>query len=647
MAVLVRITDFIPNTLIQSQQVDDEFNQLVNILSGVSTSKNVLIKFSDATIPPLTLDQTGAGLIQSWKQNGVEVASVSNSGSLTTAGLIVSSAGPFLNLTDIDGEDFRFSVNGDLLDIINQTGPITYMTFRGGANDDIQMSRPIRATVGGSTPPILVVKEGTASATVPLVGGFPALTTLQTTNINNYWNLGYVNDAATSNWANYVTNAGELQFENYTTGSVLQGHLIFLPTGIISAFTTNGGAYYFTKTAGVTNGGSLIQTATSEFHLAFGTSNDPGTHTKALTWTDVGVGINKTSAPGAQLHVVSGVNTRIPFIADTPASPSVDLAKFKVNGSDRVQIKNDGSLKVSQTGAFTVQTHALELDVSGSNSGLLVVGGSGVNEIWKDTTPTFAASFGLAVPGVAITNDLIFSRFNGTTWARTLRVTNSESALLVNTDTVSAQTTILSGATSRVGLSVDLPSSPTVDIAKFKVNGTDKLQIKNNGQIVGVPKNVHTNSAATGNVTTGLDNLHSFSLPAASLAANGDYVRARYAGTFTTNDNDKRIVISFAGQTVHDPGLFDQDAGSWSYDIEYLRVSDTSIRFSVLAVWYFIAVDGAQALGGSNGFIIGVSGTITVADLDVNASTMLVQAEGTATDDIVQNFSIIELTQNT
>jgi hypothetical protein len=82
MAVLVRITDFIPNTLIQSQQVDDEFNQLVNLLSGVSTSKDTLLKYNHATDPVLRVDQLGAGLIQQWLHNGTSRASLSALGKL-------------------------------------------------------------------------------------------------------------------------------------------------------------------------------------------------------------------------------------------------------------------------------------------------------------------------------------------------------------------------------------------------------------------------------------------------------------------------------------------------------------------------------------------------------------------------------------
>jgi hypothetical protein len=82
MAVLTRITDFIPNTLIESQEVDDEFNQLVNLLSGVSTNKDTLLRYNHATDPVLRVDQLGAGLIQQWLNNGTARASLSALGKL-------------------------------------------------------------------------------------------------------------------------------------------------------------------------------------------------------------------------------------------------------------------------------------------------------------------------------------------------------------------------------------------------------------------------------------------------------------------------------------------------------------------------------------------------------------------------------------
>jgi len=163
------------------------------------------------------------------------------------------------------------------------------------------------------------------------------------------------------------------------------------------------------------------------------------------------------------------------------------------------------------------------------------------------------------------------------------------------------------------------------------------------------PRNIHRNLAATGTVTTGLDNLHSFSLPANSLQADGDYLRVRYGGTFATNDSDKRIQINFDGQVVNNSTLFDIDSGSWLYDIIYARVSSTSVRASVVFMWGNINRDGGGTVGG-NGAFSGSLVTVTVANLNNNAVTLLVQGEsnasvGTGTDDVVQNLSIIELTQ--
>lgn len=108
MALLVRITDFIPSTLIKSQEVDDEFNQLVNLLSGISTNKDTLLKYSHATDPVLRVDQLGAGKIQSWLQNGSEKANITNAGALTSVG--VTSTGQIATSFN-DGANPALNVN--------------------------------------------------------------------------------------------------------------------------------------------------------------------------------------------------------------------------------------------------------------------------------------------------------------------------------------------------------------------------------------------------------------------------------------------------------------------------------------------------------------------------------------------------------
>lgn len=216
-------------------------------------------------------------------------------------------------------------------------------------------------------------------------------------------------------------------------------------------------------------------------------------------------------------------------------------------------------------------------------------------------------------------------------------------AVRATTDTWALRT--LTGTANRIVVANGNGASdnPTFDIGSDVVTLTG-TQTLTNKTVRGYPRSIEVSTTTVGNVGTGLDNLHSFSLLAGSLANNGDYLRIRYGGAFATNDNDKRIRISFDGQTAHDPGLFDQDSGTWVYDIVYTRVSATTVRASALILWNFINRDGAGTVAG-NGLFSAPAVLLTVADLNVNPVTLLVQAEGTSNDDITQNLSIVELVQ--
>ncbi|MCI0391661.1 MAG: hypothetical protein MOB07_23195 [Acidobacteria bacterium] len=248
---------------------------------------------------------------------------------------------------------------------------------------------------------------------------------------------------------------------------------------------------------------------------------------------------------------------------------------------------------------------------------------------------------GVATGGSSELARLICSLQNG----NTLLNPNGGTTGINLTAAAGAQLEVKSGATDRVALKVNTPASPTVDLAQFYTNDSLKLAIKNNGFIVGVPKNVETNTTLTGNITTGLDSLHSFSLPADSLANNKDHLKVKYSGRFATNEPDKRIRVTFGGVQVHDL-TFDQDFGEWRYEISYVRLTSTTVRASFELLWGFFTRDGAAALGG---LIAHAAGDldITVSNLNSNAMTMLVQAEATNTDDVIQTLSIIDLTQVT
>lgn len=122
MALLVRLFDFTPGTPILSADVDSEFNQIVNILSGVSTTKHAVIKFDHAAIAVLELNQVNAGgsaVIQQWKNNGVIKASVDKDGNFSISALIAT-----LNSASTAPATLRQdnATTGPILDLINSAG---------------------------------------------------------------------------------------------------------------------------------------------------------------------------------------------------------------------------------------------------------------------------------------------------------------------------------------------------------------------------------------------------------------------------------------------------------------------------------------------------------------------------------------------
>ena len=75
--------------------------------------------------------------------------------------------------------------------------------------------------------------------------------------------------------------------------------------------------------------------------------------------------------------------------------------------------------------------HLVEMAAPGTKTPLVLVGGSGSMEFWKDTNasgglPTAAMAFGMTVPGTPASNDVVFSTFGvgtGGLWAERFRIT--------------------------------------------------------------------------------------------------------------------------------------------------------------------------------------------------------------------------------
>ena len=117
MSVLVKLNTWVPLTLIESAEVSAEFQQIIDMLAGTSTTKDAIIKFSNATDPVLRLDQTGAGLIQQWIQNGTVKSRINNNGSLESiAGPVIAASQLIAAPVTIDGTtDIILKANGRIV----------------------------------------------------------------------------------------------------------------------------------------------------------------------------------------------------------------------------------------------------------------------------------------------------------------------------------------------------------------------------------------------------------------------------------------------------------------------------------------------------------------------------------------------------
>jgi hypothetical protein len=148
-----------------------------------------------------------------------------------------------------------------------------------------------------------------------------------------------------------------------------------------------------------------------------------------------------------------------------------------------------------------------------------------------------------------------------------------------------------------------------------------------------------------GNVGAGPDVLHTFTLPANSLATDGDWLRVRYAGRFAGDADTKTIDVRFGGVSVISLAEA-QGVWGWLYDLTYIRTSSTTVLFAVNVAWGRLRVPAGGALTDDGLFQAELS-SITVANLNSNTMLMEIQGgdAGSETDDVRQFLSVIELCQ--
>jgi hypothetical protein len=134
--------------------------------------------------------------------------------------------------------------------------------------------------------------------------------------------------------------------------------------------------------------------------------------------------------------------------------------------------------------------------------------------------------------------------------------------------------------------------------------------------------------ATVGNVTTGETDLYSDSIPASTLASNGDKLEIGYAGSFVSSGTATReIKIYFGGTQIFDTGALTLSLSSaWTAYVEIIRVSATSIRYMVSMTTEGAALAAYTAVGEVTG--------LTLTNANVLKITGQAAGVGAATNDI-------------
>jgi hypothetical protein len=203
----------------------------------------------------------------------------------------------------------------------------------------------------------------------------------------------------------------------------------------------------------------------------------------------------------------------------------------------------------------------------------------------------------------------------------------------------------------------ETPPSGIIAIPSREVGGQDgAIRVNQDGVIVNYssPSNglfPYVDTSTVNSSGVGPDTLHTFTLPANSLASNGDYIDVWYAGAFSISNRDKAVQAEFGGTAYENSGVLDVDSSTgWVLASRIIRTSPTTVRTSHAIIYNALGVSPAAVATSFNlgGYVISRNSSFTVPNLVTNPTNMRVRsvvAAGAAAADVFQNQSMIEVKQ--
>jgi hypothetical protein len=656
MAVLARLYDFIPGGLIQSSQVDSEFNQIINLLSGGSTDKDALIKYSHASDAPLRIDQLGAGLLAEWKASGTQKARINNAGGFQTVHQFISTLSTGTKPIDVTSTTLCTNLNADLVDgiegasflrsdaadvmaasdgtsllDINQTGAGAITRFQQGGNTKVTIanSGQIQSAVTTGTAPLSIASTtAVTNLNADLLDGLHSSSFVRTDSSSEQGMIGDLR-ITKNNGAVILNNSG---------GTRIAGIFQSGDGFSLSNFVGGTGLLTFDLTTDV---GTFVQ-------IPVLPASSPTTDNQATRKKYVDDLIATCVKNNAANSTTITFNGDPPFIIGSTAV-NTNLNADLLDGLHGSQFVRNDTAGQTITGDLTISGATPTLNFTDTTGGdddfrLFADGDVLTLEIAGSTDiATFRSSGSTFALPVTFSDDVVIT--DDHLQINTSAGLNANNRLVVNhneSPQTDAAASFRSGATNVTPL--DLVTEAGASNSAFRIwednDATVRTRFSSDGKVETRAGNGSTPS--TGFVTlgglyyrdftdaahdgTGTDTLHSKTVEANLWGEVGDTLHVIFCGSFAANANSKSILARVAGTQVTG-GTAAYNGAGWRLDIYITRLDSDSVRVS----------------GVCNGGIINPVTDYTQIDGLNFASTITVdcQAIATAASDVVYKMCLM------
>jgi len=221
---------------------------------------------------------------------------------------------------------------------------------------------------------------------------------------------------------------------NDTVGSVLKTNYSSVDKGLYLDFANN--EYYL----GDTN--YFVKVDTSVPNTTISTLSGTGTE---MVVADASGVLSRQTIPSGTV-TGSGTATQVAFW-DTSSSIAGNNDLWWDNTNNKLGIGTNtpiGKLDVrgrvhlgtgTPTGFINTGEHTVEITASGTNTPFTLIGGSTIIEVWTDTTPTKAISYGAAYPGLTPDGNIHFATYDNISnyWNDRILVDNATGNTTIST----------------------------------------------------------------------------------------------------------------------------------------------------------------------------------------------------------------------